>query len=91
MIVFVAAPETTLATEMASGNATYYVTAVYEQGESLPSNEVNVTASGIDEIMATMPADARIFDLQGRQLTELQPGVNIIRYSNGTARKVFVK
>lgn len=78
-------------TEMASGNATYYVTAVYEQGESLPSNEVNVTANGIDEIMATMPADARIFDLQGRQLTELQPGVNIIRYSNGTARKVFVK
>jgi hypothetical protein len=52
---------------------------------------VNVTANGIDEIMATMPADARIFDLQGRQLTELQPGVNIIRYSNGTARKVFVK
>lgn len=44
-----------------------------------PSNEVNVTASGIDEIMATMPADARIFDLQDRQLTELQPGVNIIR------------
>lgn len=87
MIVFVAAPETTLTTEMASGNATYYVTAVYEQGESLPSNEVNVTASGIDEIMATMPADA----LQGRQLTELQPGVNIIRYSNGKARKVFVK
>lgn len=91
MIAFVAAPETTLTTEMASGNATYYVTAVYEQGESLPSNEVNVTASGIDEIMATMPADARIFDLQGRQLIELQPGVNIIRYSNGTARKVFVK
>ena len=61
MIAFVAAPETTLTTEMAGGNATYYVTAVYEQGESLPSNEVNVTASGIDEIMATMPADARIF------------------------------
>lgn len=91
LIAFVPAPETSLTTELVAGNDTYYVTAVYEQGESLPSNVVNITPSAIDEIMETMPADARIYDLQGREFTELQPGVNIIRYSNGTARKVFVK
>lgn len=41
--------------------------------------------------MADMPADARIYDVQGRQHSALQPGVNIIRYSNGTVRKVLVK
>jgi len=38
-----------------------------------------------------VPADARIFDVQGRQYSELQPGINIIRYSNGDVRKVLVK
>jgi hypothetical protein len=91
MIAFVPVPETSYTGEKADNSATYYVTAVYEQGESLPSNEVNVQATAIEEVMADMPADARIYDVQGRQLSELQPGVNIIRYSNGTARKVFVK
>ena len=91
MIAFVPAPETSYTTENAGNDATYYVTAVYEQGESLPSNEVSIQASAIEEVMADMPADARIYDIQGRQHSELQPGVNIIRYSNGTVRKVFVK
>lgn len=91
MIAFVPAPETSYTTEKAGNDATYYVTAVYEQGESLPSNEVSIQASAIEEVMADMPADARIYDIQGRQHSELQPGVNIIRYSNGTVRKVFVK
>lgn len=91
MIAFVPAPETSYTTEKAGNDATYYVTAVYEQGESLPSNEVSIQASAIEEVMADLPADARIYDIQGRQHSELQPGVNIIRYSNGTVRKVFVK
>lgn len=32
-----------------------------------------------------------IFDLTGRRLDSPQPGVNIVRYSDGTSRKVFVK
>jgi hypothetical protein len=91
MIAFVAAPETTYTGEKADNDATYYVTAVYEQGESLPSNEVNVQASAIEEVMAGMPTDARIYDVQGRQHSELQPGVNIVRYSDGIVRKVLVK
>lgn len=91
MIAFVPVPETSYTSQNAGDGATYYVTAVYEQGESLPSNEVTVLKTAIEEVMTTMPADARIYDVQGRQHNELQPGVNIIRYSNGTVRKVFVK
>ncbi len=91
MVAFVPAPETSYTCEKVGNDATYYVTAVYEQGESLPSNEVTVQLTAIEEVMAGMPADARIYDVQGRQLNELQPGINIIRYSNGTARKVLVK
>ena len=91
LIAFVAAPETSYSCEKTSNNDTYSVTAVYEQGESRPSNEVNVLSTAIHEIAVDVPADARIFDVQGRQYSELQPGINIIRYSNGDVRKVLVK
>ena len=91
LIAFVPAPETTYTSEKSGSDATYCVTAVYEQGESLPSNEVTIQVTAIEEVMATMPTDARIYDVQGRQHSELQPGINIIRYSNGTVRKVLVK
>ena len=91
LIAFVPAPETSYTSEMGSSDASYRVTAVYEEGESLPSNEVSIHSTAIEEVMAAMPDDARIYDIQGRQLTELQPGVNIIRYSNGTVRKILVK
>ena len=91
LIAFVAAPQTSYTCESAGTDATYHVTAVYAQGESLPSNVVTIGETGIKEVMTNLPVDVRIYDLQGRQLSELQPGVNIIRYSNGTARKVLVK
>lgn len=91
LIGYVPAPETTYTAPNAGSSAVYTVTAVYAQGESLPSNEASTGATAIDEVTATMPAKARIYDIQGRQLNELQPGVNIVRYSDGTARKILVK
>jgi len=91
LIAFVPAPEVTYTTGNDGSQATYTVTAVYAEGESMPSNEASIDATAITEVMATMPADARIYDLQGRQLTSLQSGVNIVRYSDGTARKILVK
>ncbi len=90
-VAFVAAPETSYTSPMSESQASYHVTAVYEQGESLPSNEVNVQATAIIEVMTSLPVDARIYDLQGRQLAQPQPGVNIVRYSDGSVRKVLVK
>ena len=83
-------PETSYSAPKNDG-ASYYVTAVYAEGESLPSMEVSTVASAINEVMAGLPADACIYDIQGHQLIGLQPGVNIVRYSNGTVRKVLVK
>ena len=50
------------------------------------------TATGIDGIEADANAEViGIFDAQGRQLNEMQPGLNIIRMSDGTTKKVVVK
>lgn len=90
-VAFVPAPETSYTTAVGGNGATYTVTAVYAEGESNPSNEVSVGSTAIEEVMTSLPTDAHIYDIQGRQITQLQPGVNIIRYSDGIARKVFVK
>ena len=50
------------------------------------------TVTGIDGIEADANAEViGIFDAQGRQLNEMQPGLNIIRMSDGTSKKVMVK
>lgn len=49
-------------------------------------------SSGVEEIVAsekTVPV--AYYDLMGRQLDGPQPGLNIIRMSDGTARKVLMK
>lgn len=50
--------------------------------------------TGIEDIKADTPArsyPAGIYDLQGRKHTGLQRGVNIVRYEDGTVKKVYVK
>ena len=47
------------------------------------------TATGIEGIEVDTDAEViGIYDAQGRKLDEMQPGINIIRMSNGTTRKV---
>ena len=47
---------------------------------------------GIDGVKADAEAtEVGRYDLSGRKLAGLQKGINIIRYSDGTARKVLVK
>ena len=49
-------------------------------------------SNAIDEI-ATDPnaVPVEYYDVMGRQLDGQQPGINIVRMSDGTTRKVFVK
>ncbi|MEE1365078.1 MAG: C10 family peptidase [Muribaculaceae bacterium] len=42
----------------------------------------------IDESDLTIVA---IYDLQGKQLKDLQPGINIVKMSNGKAKKIMIK
>ena len=43
------------------------------------------------EIEGTAPVISGYYDLSGRRLAGKQRGVNIVRYSDGTSRKIMVK
>lgn len=43
------------------------------------------------EIEGTAPVFCGYYDLGGRRLADKQRGVNIVRYSDGTSRKIMVK
>jgi len=48
-------------------------------------------ATDINAIKTVNDATFQIYTLDGKQVEALQPGVNIIRYSDGKTKKVFVK
>lgn len=45
--------------------------------------------TSINEIEQTLDYNKRIFHVDGREIEELQPGINIIKYSNGQIKKVL--
>ena len=47
--------------------------------------------TGISSASLELDGDAKIFDLSGNRIEKLQRGVNIVRMSNGSLRKVVVK
>ena len=51
------------------------------------------TPSGIEDITTanTAPAIKSFYDLTGRGFNAKQHGVNIVRYTDGTTRKIMVK
>ena len=83
----------------------YYASPVgaqYKNGYLMESNgttiakkaTIAVGASAIGDVLTDSDANAEItgiYDAQGRQLQEMQPGVNILRMSNGTTKKVIKK
>ena len=46
---------------------------------------------GIGEVKAEIATGEDYYDLNGRQLDKPQKGINIIRYPDGTSRKVLMK
>ena len=67
-----------------------YFAQIVEMEETEQKQEFDAIATGI----STVKADDGVkpsgwYDLQGRRLTEPRKGVNIIRYNDGTARKVL--
>lgn len=47
--------------------------------------------TGIISVASDIDKDTKIYDISGNQLNTLQKGINIIRYSDGTTKKVVVK
>ena len=54
-------------------------------------NIMEIDYSGVDAVTAEGKVTTGCYTLDGRRLDAPQKGLNIIRMSNGTTRKVFVK
>ena len=52
---------------------------------------VDITPTALSLTRMDDATDATYYNLQGQRVTEPQRGLNIIRYSNGTSKKVLVK
>ena len=73
----------------------YCYESLYDQLKSEYGKRVILidTPSGIEEIATdnTSPTINSYYDLTGRRLNGKQCGVNIVRHSDGTTRKIMVK
>ena len=63
---------------------------------TMPAHDVTVTGTftldtGIEQIMSNANGDVMIFTIDGKRVDNLKKGMNIIRMSDGTTRKVVVK
>ena len=71
-----------------SGKETFY-------GEPQTFRTGEVDPDGIKDIESLTPAlskgDGDWYDLSGRKIDEPRKGINIIRHSDGTSKKVLVK
>ena len=68
---------TTFSDTQAEGTHTYRVSAVYSVGESLRTEEVSLLVNGVQTVTAEAEDNAPIYDLQGRRVKRLTPGLYI--------------
>lgn len=61
---------------------------VRAQGYALP---IISDATAITAIKANVDADCQIFTMGGAQVNGLQKGINIVKYADGSTKKLFVK
>ncbi|MDY6092889.1 MAG: hypothetical protein SPI57_06850, partial [Prevotella sp.] len=54
-------------------------------------NKVSDPTAIQNTFIGEQTGEYRIYNLKGVEVPSLQKGVNIIRYANGTTKKVFVK
>lgn len=54
-------------------------------------NVEQAVITGIDEISSDLQKSSIFYDLSGRKISNLQKGINIIRMTDGTTKKVLIK
>lgn len=73
---------TEFSVDRGSDDDVYYVTALYEQGESVASNLIGIAILGVDEITADESVEPEYFDMRGVRVGKdgnLPPGVYLCR------------
>jgi hypothetical protein len=60
-----------------------------EGTEVLPEKNVDITPTGINEVETEAASPASIFDALGRRASSATKGLNIIKMSDGTIRKMY--
>ena len=70
-----------------------YAKAVYQAQDPWSEYEIVVMPTGIEEVETdkTAPTIVGCYDLNGKLINGKQGGTVIVRYSDGTTRKVLVK
>ena len=67
-----------------------YIAALEEYFPNILGIITGANPNGIENISGST-SSSDIYDLQGRKLAEPQKGINILRHSDGTTRKVLIK
>ena len=77
-------------TVTATGN--YTIRAANEMGGLSAPSDSAIADTGINNVKTgASGASSTIYTLDGKRLSHLRPGVNIVRPSNGTSKKIVVK
>lgn len=87
---------TTITPETAPYKEGYTFSGWSEIPATMPAHDVTVTgtftsSTGIEQIMSNVNSGAMIFNIDGKRLSQPQRGLNIVRMSDGTTKKVVVK
>lgn len=71
------------------GNHKYHVTALYPWGESEPSNVYELSLTGLDgNTLSSVPEEVARYAADGREVSRDYRGVVIVKYSDGSVRKM---
>lgn len=87
---------TTITPETAPYKEGYTFSGWSEIPATMPAHDVTVTgtftsSTGIEQIMSNVNSGAMIFNIDGKRLSQPQRGLNIVRMSDGTTKKVVMK
>ena len=87
---------TTITPETAPTKEGYTFSGWSEIPATMPAHDVTVTgtftsSTGIEQIMSNVNSGAMIFNIDGKRLSQPQRGLNIVRMSDGTTKKVVMK
>ena len=68
-----------------NGNKNYYSSTRIRKTVTIGNS------SGINLVTGNVEGNTKVYDVSGNQINKIQKGLNIIKMSNGTTKKVFVK